>query len=321
MNAQKQALQKIKESGSVEGINRRTVEALERRGNIKGTANGWTLTKRGESRLAGRLGNSANLSRMWEGKTRESTLKAARIGSKPIRKTRKTKAKDKTAFQASRKTEIQKATEKESAALLRVLGEKGIANAVKIAQTSGALFTQRHVEAFRSLGWGVEGASSIAAKPGNVALNGWEEIEINPEPLGKRGTSRALVLIGPVDRETVMSLRREGFDVSPAPAKFKTIKNPGTKARAAKIAMKKAQAWFWDETKVSEPEELVGYVPPESGILVGEIVAIEYRSAKDGRMKTYRHDVTKKRDLIISVDGQTLIVNPGFKITKRGIEG
>lgn len=101
------------------------------------------------------------------------------------------------------------------------------------------------------------------------------------------------------------------------------FRNPGkpSKATAARIAKKKAAAWFWDENQLTEPQELVGYEPPTSGILIGQAVAVEYRSKKDGTTKVYRHDVTKKRDLILSVDGSTIIINPPFKVTKRGIEG
>lgn len=90
---------------------------------------------------------------------------------------------------------------------------------------------------------------------------------------------------------------------------------------AERKAIDKARAWFRDSSLITNPEEMP-YTPPESVVLVGEIVAIEYASDKfDGTMRVYRHDVTGHRNLMISPDGGTLIVHPPFKITTRGIEG
>lgn len=86
-------------------------------------------------------------------------------------------------------------------------------------------------------------------------------------------------------------------------------------------AVKKAKAWNQNDDLVTEPI-LIDWNPPESAIDVGQIVAIEYLSDKfDGVKRIYRHEVTKKRKLFLSLDGSTLIVDPPFKITKRGIEG
>lgn len=93
------------------------------------------------------------------------------------------------------------------------------------------------------------------------------------------------------------------------------------KKRAVSAAIKKAKAWFRDPKLVTEPEE-VSWNPPEAAVHIGRIVAIEYESDKfDGVKRIYRHEVTKKRDLLVSIDGSTMIVLPGFKITTRGIEG
>jgi len=192
MNAQREALRKIKASGTVEGINVRTVAVLERRGNIKGTADGWILTKRGESRLAGRLGNAANLTRMWEGKEREATLKAAKKGGKSIKATRATKATQRKEVAKRRYTESEKAGARERIALDLVLGPTGKANAVKIAREDGGIFTFHDVDAFEALGWQVEGAGSVSARPGAAALRGVGQLHVNPAPLGPNGTARAL---------------------------------------------------------------------------------------------------------------------------------
>lgn len=93
--------------------------------------------------------------------------------------------------------------------------------------------------------------------------------------------------------------------------------NPSTQTKAEK----KALAWYGKDTLTTEARKIkiadnLGFVE------VGQIVAIEYESTKfDGKTRIYRHDVTGRRALHISTDGQVLIVKPGFKITKRGIEG
>jgi len=85
--------------------------------------------------------------------------------------------------------------------------------------------------------------------------------------------------------------------------------------------IKKARAWFRDPSLVTEPEE-VDWTPPKSAIHAGRIVAIEYESDKfDGVPTIYRHEFTKIREMLVSPDGTTIIVLPGFKVTTRGIEG
>lgn len=91
--------------------------------------------------------------------------------------------------------------------------------------------------------------------------------------------------------------------------------------RNADRATKKARSWYQDENLVTEPKAVK--VNGDQGFVeIGRIVAIEYESDKyDGRRRIWRHDVTGKRELHVSEDGSVLIVKPGFKITKRGIEG
>lgn len=102
-------------------------------------------------------------------------------------------------------------------------------------------------------------------------------------------------------------------------------KNPagyGDHGPEERAALKKAKAWYGDEELVTEPKPLRGYSAPTAAVEIGTITAIEYDSNKfDGKGRIYRHDVTKKRKLFISLDGSTLIVWPPFKVTKRGIEG
>lgn len=254
MTPQKAALEKIKATGSVEGINRRTVEALEKRGSIKATAEGWTLTKRGESRLAGRLGNTANLARMWDRKEREHALKGATRGGKRTKATRK----DTAAHRRAAEKEIAGSHQEEKKALAAVLGPHGIAHAVKVAKTNGEPFTFQDVDAFEENGWRVEGAASVAAKPGSGKLPGDGDLYLNPAPLGPGGTARALILLGHVDRAAVGALRRYGLDISAAPKRYRegTTRNPKPGAlegmakkvyQIVRAASEKNQAWNADE--------------------------------------------------------------------------
>ena len=153
MNAQKKALQQIKETGSTAGLNARTVGVLERRGNIQETAAGWTLTKRGESRLAGRLGNAANLSRMWNKKDREESQAAAkgrRAGGK-IARSRSAKVADRRDYEETLKA----SSRKHAAAMARVLGPSGMAGGIKISRTDGRAFSEQDVKNFEAGGWEV----------------------------------------------------------------------------------------------------------------------------------------------------------------------
>ena len=93
--------------------------------------------------------------------------------------------------------------------------------------------------------------------------------------------------------------------------------NPNPRAKAEK----KARAWFGKNSLVTKAQE-IDWTPPESAVHIGQFIAIEYLSDKfDGVKRIYRHDVTKVRQMLLSPDGSTIIVDPPFKITKRGIEG
>ena len=93
--------------------------------------------------------------------------------------------------------------------------------------------------------------------------------------------------------------------------------NPNPRAKAEK----KARAWFGKDSLVTKAQE-IDWTPPESAVHIGQFIAIEYLSDKfDGVKRIYRHDVTKVRQMLLSPDGSTIIVDPPFKITKRGIEG
>ena len=89
-----------------------------------------------------------------------------------------------------------------------------------------------------------------------------------------------------------------------------------------KKAEKKARDWYQNEGLETNAKPIRGYKLPSAYVKVGRIVAIEYESDKyDGKRRVWRHEATRKRDLHISTDGTTMVILPGFKITKRGIEG
>lgn len=88
-----------------------------------------------------------------------------------------------------------------------------------------------------------------------------------------------------------------------------------------KRASKKARDWYQNESLITEPRKIS--IPDSMEFVeIGEILAIEYESNKfEGRKVAYRHDVTHHRKMHISTDGSVIIIEPGFKVTKRGIEG
>lgn len=107
---------------------------------------------------------------------------------------------------------------------------------------------------------------------------------------------------------------------TPAKAPKKAPKKAPTQATRKKV---EAKAHAWNQRESLTTKARVIELPDElEAIEIGEIVAIEYRSKKyDGKARVWRHEVAKKRTLHISLDGKILVILPGFKITKRGIEG
>ena len=99
-------------------------------------------------------------------------------------------------------------------------------------------------------------------------------------------------------------------------------KNPKTSdKKELHKAQAKALAWFRKESLVTDPVTLAIDLP-RAYVHIGSIEAIEYQSDKfDGKARSYRHDVVKHRELYLSPDGSTMIVDPPFKVTTRGIEG
>jgi hypothetical protein len=86
-------------------------------------------------------------------------------------------------------------------------------------------------------------------------------------------------------------------------------------------AVKKARAWYQQETLVSGAQT-IKLPDTVEAVEIGKIISITYESDKyDGKKRLWKHDVTGDRTLHISTDGKVLVVLPGFKVTKRGIEG
>jgi len=146
----------------------------------------------------------------------------------------------------------------------------------------------------------------------------WNELEL----------SNALALPMNDLRGILRTLAAEGLAHSPKNDLFGPVWIAGAKTRSlldnpasGAKATKKAQAWYGKENLVTNASRVS--IPDSLELVeVGTILAIEYESKKfDGRSRAYRHDVTKKRTLYISTDGTVLVIKPGFKITKRGIEG
>lgn len=135
------------------------------------------------------------------------------------------------------KTSARKAAsehEKRQRIISRILGPSGVAGAVKISRADGKPFSAADVAAWRKAGWGIEAAGSVAGRVGTASLPGtvvkaedWPPYR-NPEPLGPGGLARGLVLVGQVDETLLLDLVADGYDVAPAPKRFREAahKNP-----------------------------------------------------------------------------------------------
>lgn len=125
--------------------------------------------------------------------------------------------------------------EKRKRVISRILGPSGVAGAVKVSRADGEPFKASDVAAWRKAGWGIEAAGSVPGRVGSGGLPGtvvkaedWPPYR-NPEPLGPGGLARGLVLVGRVDETLLLDLVADGFDVAPAPKRFReALKNPTT---------------------------------------------------------------------------------------------
>jgi hypothetical protein len=107
------------------------------------------------------------------------------------------------------------------------------------------------------------------------------------------------------------------------PRKLQGYRGPLSNPSSSEVArtIEKAREWFGDAALVTEPETMP-WNPPKTAVHIGQLVAIEYLSDKfDGVETVYRHVFDEMLDCVISLDGRTIVLSPGLKITDRGIEG
>lgn len=255
-----------------------------------------------------------------------------RHGSRPTSdKTKRVKARAHAAEVTANAEEREAATfwaqekKRQAATLERILGPTGKAHAIKLIPI-GRPFTRTDLEQFIENGLKVFPAGTVSAKMG-FPLAAHTALQRNPDDLlkilGASGEARAVILASSrptFNAAMVERWRNMGFDIGPAPVRLRDglVKNPSADVARA---TKKAHDWFRRADLVTAPE-MVNWTPPKAAVHVGQILAIEYASDKfDGEDRAYRHEVTKHRELYLSPDGSTLIVDPPFKITTRGIEG
>jgi len=135
--------------------------------------------------------------------------------------------------------------------------------------------------------------------------------------------SRALHMpLGAVEAALIL-LKRDRAIYSPAKDSHGPVWacTPVINPKKGKKALAKAIAWNQNENLVTKPKQ-IKIADDLEFLEIGKILAIEYESNKfDGKKRAYRHDVTGSRTVSISTDGTVIIVKPGFKVTKRGIEG
>ena len=310
--AQKSAAYKILH-GSSDGIQTRTLEALVKNGHAFIDEKGWHLTPRGVKYAKNQLGGA--LPEVKKAQLREHFKR------KPAKakKARGAAARDRREYEASLKPEGWDDAQEQGRRLARILGPSGHAQAVKVSRADGHFFTSQDLRYFGEDGYHIEAAGSVQARRGASGVIGdAPDVYPNPDPLGPTGEARSVLLLGSFHAADVRQLQHHGLDVMPAPKRYREpVKNPDP----VKRAIRKAQAWFGNPRLETDPQE-VDWEPPTACVHVGKLVAVEYESIKkDGKSRVYRHSVTRIRQLYISPDGSTFIVDPPLTITKRGIEG
>lgn len=346
----REKLEQIHTTGSTAGINKRSLARFEEKGYI---ATDGTLTKRGLAVMKGRIGAAGRGAVDFSQANRE----AGKVGGMNSERGHAARAaalrgtgerKETRAERINREKEESilaqewEAQEKARAAKERKeYGKILPAHALKISLSDGGPITRDHIQDLTGEGWQVLPAGTAPGKVGRT-LPGQEIMAFNPEPLGPTGKAHAVIVWshGPLDRAIVESFRAAGWDVSAAPKRYREepapVKNPRKKknpstaeeamgehaSAAARLALKKAAAFFGRDDLVNNARELKGYEAPTACVEIGDLVALEYDSHKfDGKSRIYRHETTRKRKMLISLDGSTIIIWPPLKVTKRGIEG
>ncbi len=230
------------------------------------------------------------------------------------------------------------------------LGPAGMARAVIV--WTGHKLDKATVEGFRAAGWDVSAApkryrlepAPVKNPHGNAKATTGKILNSTWEITGTKASGYYLWIDGtlitqpggtrPRKFKTIRTARQaiaaflERFPVknptkNPSPGERKHGPHASADERiAAAAALKKARAFFGNDDLVTEPQALRSYRAPEAFVDIGDFVAIEYDSPKfDGTDRIYRHEGTRKRRCLLSIDGTTMVFDPPFKLTKRGIEG
>lgn len=102
----------------------------------------------------------------------------------------------------------------------------------------------------------------------------------------------------------------------------RTVRNPSsTQSRAIEVAEKA----FYDFSghNVSTQQKIVKPRIPDVMWMLGELIAVEYRAKRDGKVEHYRHPfrAASRPALAVSGDGTLLLILGGrYRITEAGIE-
>ena len=347
----REKLQQIAATGSTAGIHPASLKRFHVKGYLAQDGPRVTLTKKGAAVAAGKIGaagrgavdfSQANREAGKAGKQNSSRGHAARAAALRSESPRMTKKQQREADEATAKAYRPRKQTTEARTLSKIIGTY----AVTVAPSDGSTLGPGHVQDFQDNGWTVASAPSAPARLGSRLPGSRREVYENPDPLGPLGEARAIVLRSPapLDLDTLSTIRHHGYDLTPAPAKMRNtppepIKNPGKRRRIKNPSpgeivfgehasaeerkmLAKALAFMGDEKLLTEPRLLKSYKAPQAMIEIGDLVALEYDSIKwDGKSRIFRHESDVKRKFLISPDGQTIVVIPPFRITKRGIEG
>lgn len=354
----REKLQQIDATGSTDGINARSLARFWQKGYLEQNGAYVRLTRMGRAVAKGRIGaagrgavdmSQANREAGKVGGMNSTRGHAARAAAMRGSSTPKETAAEKRERQAQEAAQAA-AWQQEQTREKKSIGKILPAYALKISLSNGGPITREHLNDLTGEGWQVLPSATAPGKvgrtlPGSV-IDSPEDSPIffNGDPLGPAGMARAVIVWTghKLDKATVEGFRAAGWDVSAAPKRYRLepapvknpTKNPSPGERkhgphasaderiAAAAALKKARAFFGNDDLVTEPQALRSYRAPEAFVDIGDFVAIEYDSPKfDGTDRIYRHEGTRKRRCLLSIDGTTMVFDPPFKLTKRGIEG
>lgn len=354
----REKLQQIDATGSTDGINARSLARFWAKGYLEQNGAYVRLTRMGRAVANGRIGaagrgavdmSQANREAGKVGgmnSTRGHAARAAAMRGSSTPKETAAEKRERKAMEAEAAAAWQQEQTREKKSIGKILP----AYALKISLSNGGPITREHLNDLTGEGWQVLPSATAPGKvgrtlPGSVIESPDDSpIFFNGDPLGPAGMARAVIVWTghKLNAATVDAFRAAGWDVSAAPKRYRQepapvknpTKNPSPGERkhgphasaderiAAAAALKKARAFFGNDDLVTEPQALRSYRAPEAFVDIGDFIAIEYDSPKfDGTDRIYRHEGVRKRRCLLSIDGSTMVFDPPFKLTKRGIEG